>query len=79
MKKLWMPVVTLLVMTLGAGSATAQKPSDSPVVKLDPALDALLSPDAKLERVKGGFGFTEGALWVPKGKRSEERRVGKEC
>jgi gluconolactonase len=68
MKKLWMPVVTLLVMTLGAGSATAQKPSDSPVVKLDPALDALVSPDAKLERVKGGFGFTEGALWVPKGK-----------
>ena len=55
MKKLWMPVVTLLVMTLGAGSATAQKPSDSPVVKLDPALDALVSPDAKLERVKGGF------------------------
>src|SRR5262249_36356078 len=69
MKKLWMPVVTLLVTTLGAGSATAQKPSDSPVVKLDPALDALVSPDARLERVKAAFGFPEGALGVPKGKR----------
>jgi gluconolactonase len=68
MKKLWMPVITLLVMMLGAGSATAQKPSDSPVVRLDPALDALVSPDARLERVKSGFGFTEGALWVPKAK-----------
>lgn len=35
---------------------------------MDPALDALVSPDAKLEVVKGGFGFTEGALWVQKGK-----------
>ena len=68
MKKLSMLVITLLVMMLGAGSATAQKPSDSPVVRLDPALDALVSPDARLERVKSGFGFTEGALWVPKAK-----------
>ena len=29
-----------------------------PVVRLDPALDALVSPDAKVERQ--GFGFTEG-------------------
>ena len=35
---------------------------------MDPALDALVSPDAKVEVVKGGFGFTEGALWVQKGK-----------
>ncbi len=27
-----------------------------------------MSPDSKLELVKGGFGFTEGALWVQKGK-----------
>jgi hypothetical protein len=28
---------------------------DKPVVNLDPALDALISPDAKLELVKGDF------------------------
>jgi gluconolactonase len=49
--------------------AQTQQPSDKPVTRLDPALDALISPDAKLELVKGGFGFTEGALWVPQGKR----------
>ena len=69
MKKLWMPVVVLFVITMGVGPATAQKPSDKPVVRLDPALDQLVPPDAKLEIVKGGFGFTEGALWVQQGKR----------
>jgi gluconolactonase len=57
-----------LVMGLSAGLAEAQAQGDKPViVKKDPALDALISPDAKLEKVAGGFGFTEGALWVPKG------------
>src|ERR1700756_2477131 len=68
MKKLWMPVIALFVMIVGVGLATAQKPSDRPVVRLESALDALVSPDAKLEVVKGGFGFTEGALWVQKRK-----------
>ena len=68
MKKLWMPVVILFVTITGVRVATAQNPSDRAVVRLDPALDALVSPDAKLEVVKGGFGFTEGALWVQKGK-----------
>ena len=68
MKKLWMPVVILFVAITGVRVATAQKPSDRAVVRMDPALDALVSPDAKLEVVKGGFGFTEGALWVQKGK-----------
>ena len=66
MKKLWMPVVILFVMITGIPVATAQKPADRPVLRLDPALDALVSPDAKLELVKSGFGFTEGALWVRK-------------
>ena len=38
------------------------------VVKFDPALDALVSPDAKVEVVKGGFGFAEGPVWVQRGK-----------
>ena len=48
--------------------ASAQNPPSNPViVKKDAALDALISADAKLEKLAGGFGFTEGALWVPKG------------
>ena len=38
------------------------------VVKLDPALDPLVASDAKVEIVKNGFGFTEGPVWVQKGK-----------
>ena len=68
MKKLSMSIFVLFLMTMGVGLATAQNPSDRPVVRLDPTLDALVSPDAKLELVKGGFGFTEGALWVQQGK-----------
>ena len=34
------------------------------VARLDPALDKLIDPDAKVETVKGGFGFTEGPVWV---------------
>src|SRR5262249_49672104 len=38
------------------------------VVSLDPVFDQLVAPDAKVEIVKGGFGFTEGPVWVQKGK-----------
>src|ERR1700744_2518078 len=50
------------------GAAQAQQLASKPVTQLDPALDALISSDAKLELVKGGFGFTEGALWGPEHK-----------
>jgi gluconolactonase len=49
------------------GAAQAQQPSAAPVTRLDPALDTLISPNAKLELVKTGFGFTEGPVWVPRG------------
>jgi gluconolactonase len=52
---------------LSTGIAGAQTASDKAVVRLDPALDALVSSDAKVELVKGGFGFTEGPVWVQEG------------
>jgi gluconolactonase len=33
------------------------------IVRLDPALDALIPKDAVIEKVGGGFQFTEGPLW----------------
>ena len=56
----------LLTTVLTVCPASAQS-SDKSVVRLDPALDALVSPDAKLELVRGDFGFTEGTTWVPQG------------
>src|SRR5262245_5566085 len=37
------------------------------ISRLDPALDALVSPDAKLEKLAGGFEFVEGPVWVRDG------------
>jgi gluconolactonase len=37
------------------------------VERSDPRLDAVVPPDAVLERVAGGFEFTEGPLWSPDG------------
>src|SRR5215470_2518490 len=57
-------IVTLAVLATTAASAQS---TDKAVVRLDPGLDALVSPDAKLELVRGDFGFTEGVTWVPQG------------
>ncbi|HET7048914.1 MAG TPA: SMP-30/gluconolactonase/LRE family protein [Solirubrobacteraceae bacterium] len=35
--------------------------------RVHPALDALIEPDARLERVAGGFVFTEGPVWSADG------------
>jgi gluconolactonase len=37
------------------------------VVRLDPALDAIISTDAKVEKLAGDFGFVEGPVWVRQG------------
>ena len=50
-----------------AGFFAYAQSANQVVLRLDPALDALVSPDAKVELVKGGFGFTEGPVWVQKG------------
>ena len=37
------------------------------IIKLDPALDAIVSPEAKLETIGDRFGLTEGPVWVREG------------
>ena len=54
------------IMSLLSSSLSLAQTGD--VVRLDPALDALVSADAKVELVKSGFGFTEGPVWVQKGR-----------
>src|SRR6266480_547119 len=68
-KKSSISAAVLFAATLGACGASAQAQGDKPaVVRLAPALDALVSPDARLQLVKGGFGFTEGLIWVEQGR-----------
>jgi gluconolactonase len=58
------------LMCLAASFASAQPaPSDpSPhsfsMTRADPALDALIAPDATLKTVAAGFGFIDGPVWI---------------
>ena len=67
MRKSCVPAAAI-AMVMGIAAACADPPVDKPVTKKDPALDALVSSDAKLEEISTGYGFTEGLVWVAKGK-----------
>jgi gluconolactonase len=37
------------------------------IIRLDPKLDKIVSSDAKVEKLAGGFGFVEGPVWARQG------------
>lgn len=45
----------------------AASPGAGRIVRFDPAFDLLVPKDAVIEKVAGGFEFTEGPLWRPEG------------
>lgn len=51
-------LVTLFSSVLLCGQDAGQ------IVKLDPALDAIVPAGARVEKVADGFGFLEGPIWV---------------
>jgi len=67
-------------MTSQTAQTSSPKPEPS-IVRLDPALDALIPPGAKPELVATGFGFTEGPqfrhgrLWFVDGPQNKLRAV----
>jgi gluconolactonase len=60
----------MFVVSIGLSFARAQAPSESPfkIVRVSPALDAVVSANVKLEVLGEHFGLTEGPLWVQEGK-----------
>jgi gluconolactonase len=50
----------------GDGPAPAAQPFA--ITRLDPALDAVVAPNAKLEELASGFGLNEGPVWVREGR-----------
>jgi gluconolactonase len=66
MRKCFVLAASFSVLTIGLAWPQAQT-RESSVLRLDPALDALVSSDAQLQPVKSGFGFTEGLVWAPQG------------
>ncbi|MEP6999031.1 MAG: SMP-30/gluconolactonase/LRE family protein [bacterium] len=58
----------IAVSTVGAASVSAQ--SNQPIgsiERLDPALDALVPRDARIEKLAEGFDWTEGPVWRKNG------------
>jgi len=50
----------------GDGPAPAARPFS--ITRTDPALDQIISPDAKLVELANGFGLTEAGLWIADGR-----------
>jgi gluconolactonase len=49
------------------GDGPAPEPKPFSITRVDPALDKIISPDAKLVELGRGFGLTEGGLWIAEG------------
>jgi gluconolactonase len=47
--------------------AASADPAPYDVTRVDAGLDAIVTPGAAMERVAGGFEFTEGPVWTPDG------------
>ncbi len=51
------------------GDGPAPTPKPFSITRVDPALDAIIAPDAKPEALASGFGINEGVLWINDGNR----------
>ena len=57
-----------LCLALQSTLAVAQTQAPGTIKKLDPGLDAIVRPNAKVEVLKGDyFGIAEGPLWMKDG------------
>ena len=52
-----------LSVVAGVSIAAAASTGETRIDRLDPALDSIIAPGTKIERVATGFKFTEGPLW----------------
>lgn len=60
---------SLILALAVAGPALAQEkyPTLGAIQRLDPRLDALVPKDARMEKLAGGFIWTEGPVWIKSG------------
>ena len=63
---IWVKSATLDFYKAAAGPGGIQQ-VETKIIRKDPALDELLPSGAKIEKLAGGFLFTEGPIWVRDG------------
>lgn len=60
----WATVATLPGAVAGETPAPPKEyPTLGTIERLDPELDAILAPDARIEKLAGGFEWAEGPVW----------------
>ena len=64
MRRMTRCVFAILILVMASAAMRAQTPG---LIRLDPALDKIIAPDAKIEKLAEGFRFTEGPVWVKNG------------
>jgi len=59
----------LMFVCMGLGVMNSQTTAEKAfrIIRLDPALDEIVAPNAKLEVLGEHFGLTEGPVWVQEG------------
>jgi gluconolactonase len=68
MPRLTLLVVALALLTLSAGTVMRAGAQANPaIVTLDPAFSRIVPAGAQIEKLAGGFTFTEGPVWNPAG------------
>src|ERR1700748_3025782 len=55
------PALCLLAIPVAAQAQATTPPMH--IVRMDPALDAVIAPGTQVAKVAGGFVFTEGPMW----------------
>jgi gluconolactonase len=68
---LWILVTGILAVGCGqpqpAVPAAEEASELGEIIKLDPAMDAIVPAGARIEKLADGFTFTEGPIWMPDG------------
>ncbi len=60
-----LPLAAFCLLTVAAGAQTHE--FKGTIERMDPAFDKLIAPDAKLEKLAGGFNWSEGPVWFDGG------------
>src|SRR5689334_4013336 len=61
-------IITIALLFASITLLTGQEAAKASIARLDPALDAIVPPDARLELLKNGFkDGLEGGVWDRKG------------
>ena len=69
MKRLLRLAIAVPLFT-GANMSAAEPParqSVGQIERLDPALNSIVAPDARIERLADGFQWSEGPVWIADG------------